>query len=324
MKKIFALFVIVALLALVVAACAPAAQAPATGDAPATGQEQAPAGGRTFGASYFTLNNPHFLDWRDGLSSQFEPNGDTLVNADAQLDINKQIADVEDLIQQGVDAVLIAPADSKAIKTALLSAQAAGIPVVIMDVPVEDTDLVSSTISTNNFMAGQVLGEALAKDFAGKANVALLDWPVVKAVTDRTDGFFSVVDQYPDIKIVARADGKASTEGSLPVMENFLQSNPEIQAVFCINDPSCMGAMAAIEAANRTDIKLYSIDGSQDGIKLTCEGKFVGTSAQFPVKMGEIAAQTVYKILNGEAVEPVIEVDSLWIDKDNCQDYIRE
>lgn len=324
MKKTFALFVIVALLALAVAGCAPAAQAPATGDAPAAGQEQAPAGGRTFGASYFTLNNPHFLDWRDGLSSQFEPNGDTLVNADAQLDINKQIADVEDLIQQGVDAVLIAPADSKAIKTALLSAQAAGIPVVIMDVPVEDTDLVSSTISTNNFMAGQVLGEALAADFAGKANVALLDWPVVKAVTDRTDGFFSVVDQYPDIKIVARADGKASTEGSLPVMENFLQSNPEIQAVFCINDPSCMGAMAAIEAANRTDIKLYSIDGSQDGIKLTCEGKFVGTSAQFPVKMGEIAAQTVYKILNGEAVEPVIEVDSLWINKDNCQDYIRE
>ncbi len=265
---------------------APAENTPAPAEdtpVPAEAQTEAPAAGpRTFGASYFTLNNPHFLDWRDGLNAVFEPKGDTLINADAQLDINKQFSDVEDMIQQGVDAIFIAPADSKAIKTALLSAQTANIPVFIMDVPVEDEELVVSTIATNNFMAGQVLGEALVKDFDGKAKVGLLDWPVVKAVTDRTDGFFSVVDKYPGIEVVARQDGKASTEGSLPVMENFLQSNPEIQAVFCINDPSCMGALAAIEAAGRTDIKLYSIDGSADGIKLTCEGKFQGTSAQFP------------------------------------------
>lgn len=277
---------------------------------------------RTFGASYFTLNNPHFLDWRDGLNEVFEPKGDTLINADAQLDINKQISDVEDMIQQGVDAIFIAPADSKAIKTALLSAQNANIPVFIMDVPVEDQELVVSTIATNNFMAGQVLGEALVKDFNGEAKVAILDWPVVKAVTDRTDGFFSAIEGQPSIEVVARQDGKASTEGSLPVMENFLQSNPEIQAVFCINDPSCMGAMSAIEAAGRTDIKLYSIDGSAEGIKLTCEGRFQGTSAQFPVTMGNIAAETAYKYLAGEKVEPDIAVDSLWIGQDNCAEFM--
>lgn len=278
----------------------------------------------TFGASYFTLNNPHFLDWRDGLNSVFKPNGDELINSDAQLNINKQISDVEDLIQQQVDAIFIAPADSKAIKTALLSAKRAGIPVIIMDVPVEDDDLVVSTISTNNVMAGKVLGEALVADFKDKANVALLDWPVVKAVTDRTDGFFSVVDQHKGIKVVAREDGKASVEGSLPVMENLLQSNPEIEAVFAINDPSCLGALNALRAADRTEVKLYCIDGSQEGIKRTCKGQFVGTSAQFPFRMGQIAAKTVYKVLKGETVEHLIEVDSLWISKGNCEEYIKK
>jgi ribose transport system substrate-binding protein len=343
MKKTIGLLVIVLLLVLAIVGCtagapqeAPKEQAapeqakeeaaPAEKEAASAAEEKPAAAEKknyTFGASYFTLNNPHFLDWRDGLNSVFEPNGDKLINADAQLDINKQIADVEDMIQQGVDAIFIAPADSKAIKTALLSAQKAGIPVIIMDVPVEDDDLVVSTIATNNFSAGQVLGEALAKDFNGKANVAILDWPVVKAVTDRTDGFFAATKAFPDIKVVARQDGGASVEKSLPVMENFLQSNPEIEAVFCINDPSCIGAFNAIKAANRTDIKLYSIDGSQEGIKRSCEGEFVGTSAQFPYKMGTIAAETVYKVLKGEKVEHDIAIDSLWISKDNCQEYLK-
>lgn len=322
MKTTSKLLVLGLVAALALVGCAPASeQAPAAqsngGDAP----EREP---YTFGASYFTLNNPHFLDWRDGLNSVFEANGDKLINADAQLDINKQIADVEDMIQQQVDAIFIAPADSKAIKTALLSAQKAGIPVIIMDVPVEDNDLVVSTISTNNVSAGRVLGEALVKDFDGKANVAILDWPVVKAVTDRNDGFFAATAGHPDIKVVARQDGGASVEKSLPVMENFLQSNPEIQAVYCINDPSCIGAYNAIKAANRLDIKLYSIDGSQEGVKRTCEGQFVGTSAQFPFKMGQMAAETVYKVLNGEQVDKLMEVDSLWINKDNCQDFLKE
>ncbi len=88
-------------------------------------------------------------------------------------------------------------------------------------------------------------------------------------------------------------------------MENFLQSNPEINAVFTINDPSAVGALAAIEAAKRTDIKIYSIDGSQDAIKLIKDNKIVGTSAQFPVKMGQTAGDLVYKVINGEKFEKI-------------------
>lgn len=277
-----------------------------------------------FAASYFTLNNPHFIDWSKGLKSEIvDKHGDKLIEVDAQLDINKQISDVEDFIQQKVDAIFIAPVDSKGIKTALLSAKKANIPVIIMDVPPQDTDLVTAMVTTDNFMAGKVLGEAMVKNTEGKANVAIIDWSVVQAVVDRTDGFSSAVKDAPGIKIVARQDGKASTESALPIMENFLQSNPEINTVFTINDPSAIGALAAIEAANRTDIKIYSIDGSQDAMKLIKDKKIVGTSAQFPVKMGQVAGDLVYKILNKENFEKWVKVESLFVDESNYQQYLK-
>ncbi len=106
-------------------------------------------------------------------------------------------------------------------------------------------------------------------------------------------------------------------------MENFLQSNPEINAVFTINDPSAVGALAAIEAAKRTDIKIYSIDGSQDAIKLIKDNKIVGTSAQFPVKMGQTAGDLVYKVINGEKFEKSVKVESVFIDQSNYQQYLK-
>ncbi len=276
-----------------------------------------------FGASYFTMNNPHFIDWSEGLTSVIEDKyGDKLIEADAQLDINKQISDVEDLIVQKVDAIFIAPVDSEGIKTALKSAEKAGIPVIIMDVPVPDLDLVTASVTTDNFLAGKVLGEALVARSGGKANVAIIDWSVNGAVVARTNGFFEAIKDYPDIKVVARQDGEASLEAALPIMENFLQSNPEIDAVFGINDPSCMGAMAAIEAAKRDDIDIYSIDGSLDGLNLTKEGRFVGTSAQFPVKMGVTAGELVYDIINGKEFEKDIKVESLFVDETIVDDYL--
>ncbi|WP_053376490.1 sugar ABC transporter substrate-binding protein [Paenibacillus sp. FJAT-27812] len=277
-----------------------------------------------FAASYFTLNNPHFIDWSKGLKSEIvDKHGDKLIEVDAQLDINKQISDVEDFIQQKVDAIFIAPVDSKGIKTALISAQKANIPVIIMDVPPQDIELITALVTTDNFMAGKVLGEAMVKNTDGKANVAIIDWSVVQAVVDRTDGFSAAVKDAPGIKVVARQDGKASTESALPIMENFLQSNPEINTVFTINDPSAVGALAAIEAAKRTDIKIYSIDGSQDVLKLIQDKKIVGTSAQFPVKMGEVAGALVYKILNKESFEKWVKVESVFVDESNLQQYLK-
>jgi ribose transport system substrate-binding protein len=326
-RKTWALVMAVAILA---AACS-TDEAASSGDddqAAETETETAADEGESlaFGASYFSLSNPHFQDWSEGLASVIEANGDTLNNVDAEGDINKQIADVEALIQQGVSALFIAPADSAGIQPALIAAAEADIPVIIMDVPVIDelNQYVVSTVSTDNVSAGRVLGEALVEDYDGVANVGLIEWDVVEAVTDRTDGFFSVIDEYPDVEVVVRENAPAATaDAALPIMENFLQSTSDLDAVFAINDPQCQGAYSALEAAGATeDVGLYCIDGSAAGIQATCDGIFEGTAAQFPFQMGETAASMAYDLLDGGSVESVVALESQWVSQDNCDQFL--
>ena len=281
---------------------------------------------KVFAASYFTLNNPHFIAWSEGLRSVIEANGDELIDLDAQLDINKQISDIEDVLQKNISAIFVAPVDSEGIKTAYLSCQKAGVPVINIDIPIPDelAQYCAFQVTTDNVMAGRVLGEAMVKKTNGKANVALIDWSVNKAVTDRTQGFEEAIKNSPDIKIVARQDGEASLDAAIPIMETMLQAHPEIDAVFGINDPTCQGALSAIQAAGlEGKIGIYSIDGSADGLKLVKDGKFEGTSVQFPEKMGKTAAENAYKFLSGEKVEPVIRVESVWANKDNVDEYLK-
>lgn len=279
---------------------------------------------RVFAASYFTVNNVHFIEWGEGLKEIIEANGDKLIELDAQLDINKQISDIEDVLQQDVDAIFVAPVDSEGIETAYLSCEKAGVPVINIDVPIADdlAEHCAFQVTTDNVMAGRVLGEGMVEETGGEAKVALIDWSINKAVTDRTQGFEEAIADYPGIEIVARQDASASVESAIPVMETMLQAHPEITAVFGINDPTCEGALSAIEAANAKGIGIYSIDGSPDGLQLVKEGKFVGTSVQFPRKMGNVAAETAYKFLNGEEVEKVTQVESVFATKDNVDEYL--
>lgn len=279
---------------------------------------------RVFAASYFTLNNTHFIEWSEGLRKIIEANGDKLIDLDAQLDINKQISDIEDVLQQDIAAIFVAPVDSEGIKTAYLSCEKAGVPVINIDIPIPE-DLAKHCVfqvTTDNVMAGRVLGEAMIKETGGEAKVAIIDWSINKAVTDRTSGFEEAIKDTPGIEIVARQDASASVESSIPVMEAFLQSNPEITAVFGINDPSSEGALSAIEAANAKGIGIYSIDGSPDGLQLVKDGKFFGTSAQFPYKMGTVAAENAYKYLDGEDVEKIIAIESVFVDASNVDEFL--
>lgn len=276
----------------------------------------------TIGYSNMDSNNPHFVNWGDGLRNTLEPLGHTLVEIDAQNDGSKQISDVEDMIAQGCDVIMIAPVDSKGIKTALLACRDAEVPAFILDIPAEDTELVTCTIATDNFSAGKLLADKLVEETGGQATVAVIDLSVSEAVRQRMDGFFSVVDQEPGISVVVREDCLPTVEDALPLVENYLQSNPEITDIFCYNDLTAQGAYNACIGAGRDEIRIYGIDGSADGIRLANEGKLVGTSAQFPIKMGEIAGETACKLLAGEEIEAEILIESLFIDQELSGDYM--
>lgn len=344
MKKTLVI-VMVAILVFAFAACtmqAPgstASEAPAqSAEAPAAEKEAAPAasaeaapaesGGEDvrIAVSFMSLNNPFWIAENDVLKAEIEKRGGTLVTYDAQLNLETQISQIEDAVASGVDAVVVSPNDWKGIRPALEACKAKNVPVVVIDTKVFDADLVATQVVSDNVLGGKLCAEALVKELGGKGNVAIIDLSTNMAVQDRMEGFMGVLEQNPDIKIVAQQDGDGSVEAALPIMENMLQANEKIDGVFGTNDPAAIGAIAALDSANKlNDTFVVGIDGAKDACELIKDGKLLGTAAQYPSMLAAEVVNQVYKILAGEKPDKdIIYVEEKWIDKSNVEQYQQE
>ncbi|MHB8062350.1 MAG: substrate-binding domain-containing protein [Ruminiclostridium sp.] len=274
--------------------------------------------GVKIGVSIADQSNPFYIEILDGMKSAIK-DGDNLIVMDAGFDPAKQITDIEDMIQQGVGVMLVDPVDSKGIQASLDACKNANIPVIAYNSPVEDASKVVSTVASDNFMAGQLIGEELAKALNSKGNVAMLTYNVAQVCLDRANGFKDSIKKYPDIKIVTEQEIQPGVDTALPVMENILQSYPDLSGAFALNDPSAIGCAAAVEAAKLLDkVKIVGVDGSDDGKKAIVSGKILASAAQHPVDIGSISIQTAYKLLNGETVEANIKVPVELVNKDNA------
>lgn len=275
-----------------------------------------------FGATYMTMNNPFFIALNDGIKSVVEPKGDSVVALDPALDVNKQISQIEDLIAQKVSAIFLNPADWKGVKPALEAAKKAGIPIINVDAPVFDVDLVDSVVASNNYGAGQLVFEDVAKKMPKGGNVVLLEHPTAKSAIDRTKSFEDSIKDKPEWKVVAKQSSDGQLEKAMPVMENIIQAQKKIDVVMGLNDPTAMGALAALQAAKRDQgVLIYGVDGAPDAKKMIKEGKMEGTAAQSPKGIGKTAAEVAYKILAGEKVEKEILVPVTLITKENVDQF---
>lgn len=213
---------------------------------------------------------------------------------------------MDDLIQQGVDVLLINPVDSSAITPAVESANAANIPVIAIDRDSEGGKLLS-LVASNNVAGGEMAAKYIEELVGSSAKVAELQGiPGASATRERGKGF----DDYAKDKldIVVQQSASFDRAKGLTVMENMLQSTPDIQAVFAQNDEMALGAVEAIGAANKTDkIVIVGFDGTEDGLKAIKAGKMNATVAQKPEKMGEIALQTAFDHFAGKKVEKKID-----------------
>lgn len=274
-----------------------------------------------FGATYMNMNNPFFIKLNEGIKQVVEDQNGKLIALDSQLEIDKQISQVEDLIMQKVDVIFLNPVDWKKIKPALIKARNANIPVIVIDSPVFDDNLVDVTVVSDNYSAGVLCAENFINKTKGVGNIVIVEHPTAKSAIDRIQGFEDTISKYVDIKIIARKSSNGQLEIAMKVMEDMLSSNSNsdnINAVMCLNDPTALGALAAIEnRMKNSGILIYGIDGSDDAIKMIENGKLTATAAQFPVKIGNIAAETAYKKLSGEKVDKYIKVPVKLLTKEN-------
>lgn len=261
---------------------------------------------KTIGLAISTLNNPFFVDLEAGAKAKAQELGATLVTLDSQDDSATEMSNVEDLINQGVDLILINPTDSDAVKSAVEAANKAGIPVITLDRSANGGEVVSH-IASDNVAGGKLAGEYIVELLGGKGNVVELEGvPGASAARERGEGFNAAIAE-SDIEVVAKQTANFDRAEGLTVMENILQAQPEIDAVFAHNDEMALGALEAIKASGR-DIIVVGFDATDDAKAAVEKGEMAATVEQLPKEIGSLGVDTAIKLLNGETVEKSIPV----------------
>ncbi|GAA0359200.1 ribose ABC transporter substrate-binding protein RbsB [Alkalibacterium iburiense] len=258
----------------------------------------------TIGLSISTLNNPFFGELQSGVIEAAEENGSTVRSVDAQDDTATQVNGVDDLIQQGVDILLINPVDSDAITPAIESANSAGIPVITIDRSSEGGDVLTF-IASDNVEGGEMAAEFIIEMVGEDARVVQLEGvPGASATNERGEGFSNVADER--LNVLESQSANFNRSEGLTVMENIIQSNSDIDAVFAQNDEMALGALEALESAGMTDVIVVGFDGNDDALEEIEAGRLNATVAQQPDEMGRIAVEAVYDYFSGEEVESEI------------------
>ncbi|WP_434517560.1 ribose ABC transporter substrate-binding protein RbsB [Bacillus subtilis] len=257
----------------------------------------------TIGLSVSTLNNPFFVSLKKGIEKEAKKRGMKVIIVDAQNDSSKQTSDVEDLIQQSVDALLINPTDSSAISTAVESANAVGVPVVTIDRSAEQGK-VETLVASDNVKGGEMAATFIADKLGKGAKVAELEGvPGASATRERGSGFHNIADQ--KLQVVTKQSADFDRTKGLTVMENLLQGHPDIQAVFAHNDEMALGALEAINSSGK-DILVIGFDGNKDALASIKNGKLSATVAQQPELIGKLATEAADDILHGKKVQKTI------------------
>ncbi|WP_343209335.1 substrate-binding domain-containing protein [Anaerolentibacter hominis] len=274
------------------------------------------------GFSSKQASNPFQSELIQGAQQAIDAETTEFVMLDANSDAAKQNNDFEDLIEMGCDAIIFVPYDSLGLGAAIKKAHDAGVILINIDNPVDDESakLVDATVVSDNYQAGQLCAENLAKALDGKGDIGAYTVPTSLASTLRSQGFFETLESdYPDVKVVNSQTGvTGQTDAALPVMENILQSTPDIVGMFGYCDTAAEGCISAIKSAGKLDqIKVVSVDGSTDGKVHIRSGAMLGSAAQFPGKVAGQGVEAAYTLLEGGSVEKFVYVPTEWVNKDN-------
>ena len=258
-----------------------------------------------------TDTNPFFVKMREGAQAAADDLGIELQSfaGERDGDNESQVDAVDNLIAAGAAGILITPNDSEAIVPALDRARQAGLLVIALDTPVEPADAADATFATDNFRAGELIGEWARASFEAEgteARIALLDLNPNQISVDvaRDQGFLqgfgidvadeSVIGDEDDPRIVGHDVTEGSPEGGRTAMENLLQRDPDINLAYTINEPAAAGAYEALKAAGKEDdVTIVSVDGGCPGVENVQGGVIGATSMQFPLEMAARGTEAI-------------------------------
>lgn len=269
----------------------------------------------SIGLSVSTQNNPFFVTLVEGAEAAAQELGVKLTVVDAGDDVTKQASDIEDLVSKQVGVLIVNPVDSDAVSSAVSSAVSRGVKVISVDRAVNGVEI-DCQIASDNVAGAEMATQYIVDTLGEGIKVAELQGTVgASAAIDRGQGFHNVADEKLDV-VSSQPANFDRTEG-MSVMENMLQSNGDIQAVFAANDEMALGAVEAISGAGK-DIMVVGFDATDDAIGAIKAGRMDATIAQQPDLIGKTAVEQAVKLINGETIDKAIPVEVTLITKDNA------
>lgn len=285
--------------------------------------------GNTIALVMKTLNNPFFIDMQRGAEQAASLLKINLIvqAAEREVDVEKEMQIIENLIQRNVDAICVVPSGSKEIIPAILKANQAGIPILTVDTSVDSIALqevggkVITFIGSDNIDGGRIAGKYIIEKLGGTGKIAILEGiPGHETGDARLSGFHQAVDNEPGIEIVASQTANWERDQGFNVFQNILQSNSDVQALFACNDMMALGAIEAIAATGKTDeIIVVGFDAINDARQAIRDGSMNASIAQHPFEMGKQAVERAYQVLQGEKIPKNIPVKIELINIENVE-----
>ena len=281
----------------------------------------------TVGFSQMENNNPWRIAETESIKAEGEARAGRYIATDAQTQTAKQVSDIEDMIAQGVDVLVVAPREYEGLTPALQAAKEAGVPVFLVDREARGVlcDDFITFMGSNFIEEGERAGQWLVENMGEEGKVIELYGTIGSSpAMDRATGFANVIDEYPGIELVASQSGDFARAQGQQVMEQLLQANPEVDAVYAHNDEMAMGAIQALKDAGRKpgeDVLVVSIDGTHDALQAIIDGE-LGATVECNPRFGPLAFDTIEKFLAGEPIPTKITVMDGFFDSSNAEEFI--
>lgn len=274
-----------------------------------------------------TLNNPFFIRMEDGAKQAADQYNVELVvqAADREIDVERQMQIIENLIETQVDALCITPSGSREVVTAIAKANAANIPVLIVDTKVDEQTAKDMNVNyltfigSDNYQGGFLAGQYFGEKYKDETELAILEGiPGHETHDSRLKGFMDGIKNSPRLKVVTSQPANTERDQGFNVFQNILQTYPNVKALFCTNDMMALGAVEAIAAAGKAgEIAVIGFDAVEEARTAIREGRMEGSIAQSPDEMGRVAVESAVKFLKGETIPEVLPVKIELITQEN-------
>ncbi len=278
--------------------------------------------GALFGYSCINLGNPYYEVLKDSIKTELDAKGGRILVKDPAGDADLQVQQIQEMIEEEVDAVFLCPVDWETITPALEALDEAGIPVINVDTQVKETSLTDAYVGSDNKNAGKVCADDLKEQMPEGGKIAILECPSQNSVNERITGFEEGI-RNQGFEVAAREDASGERAAAKEKMLQILKADSDIDAVMCGNDQMALGAMDAAEELGRNDIRIYGVDGSPEMKNEIMQGNPLvkGTAAQSPINLGKKAADIGIAIVSAGDYEEETYIETFFINRENVEMY---